>query len=779
MSTRQPRPAAQSRSGARAQRRRVGLVAAVLVLAVALGVAVRMRLGPAGHPSSLDLPPLPPSAPTVALADFAGSEACAACHAAEHAAWRGSTHGRAGGAPDQVALLRAFDGRPIAFRDARVTPRREAASYAFVVEWEDRPREVLPVDGVIGGGHMIGGGTQGFVTRSADGTVRFLPFELTRQGNAWFCNTNTRLDSGWLPITASLSLADCGDWPPVRVLGSHARLATCQECHGSQIAAGSEARTPGVTSYQSLDINCESCHGPARAHVEAARQPDASDLAMPSLALLGRDASLEVCFRCHALKDALRPGYLPGRPFEDYYSLLLPLLDETAPVFADGRIRTFAYQQGHLWSDCYVSGSMTCTDCHDPHAQGYRDANGHALAGRFADGQCTACHPSKAARIETHTRHAAESAGSRCVACHMPYVQEPEAGTRVPYARSDHVIPVPRPATDAGLGIEVACQACHRNRSPQELDASVAEWWGELKPVPGAVRSLLARERGEGAAIDSLIAAPPARAAAVEFMALSVLLRDRLAPDMATPDRRVLERLRAAATSGNADLAAIGLAALHYAAASDRATRQFLERRAAGLGGAATAVRRRWAVLLGDLADRHRTRGEWDAAIATYYKALNVLPSESATRMNLGQTFAGRGQPDSAEIAYRQSLRDDPRNTLALVNLGILLAARGDEPGAIQAYELAVQIDPYDGLAWFNLGNVHLRAGRAVDAARAYARAVELGPALPNAYYNYARALINLGRLDDARIALKNGLAYRPDSTAVAALRELDSARNR
>jgi tetratricopeptide (TPR) repeat protein len=496
---------------------------------------------------------------------------------------------------------------------------------------------------------------------------------------------------------------------------------------------------------------------------------------MPSLGTLDRDASLEICFRCHALKDAVAPGFLPGGSLEEYYSLLMPLLSEDAPVYPDGRIRTFAYQQGHLWSDCFVSGSMTCTDCHDPHSQRYRDANGQALTDRFADGQCTSCHPSKADRIAMHTHHVPSSPGSRCVACHMPYLQEPEVGSRLRYARSDHVIPVPRPAYDASLGLEVACQNCHRDMSLEALEAKAAEWWGELKPLPPAVRFLMAWRAGDSTTLDSLLQAPTGNHTAAEFMVLGTLLRDRLTLDTAPTDPPVIERLRSATASENTDVAALGLAALHYSASRDRRIRELLQERATQLGLEARAVRNRWAVILGYLADQHREQGEWDAAIATYRKALDVRPAHSATLMNLGLAFAGKGQPDSARAAYLESVRVDERNSLAYVNLGILLAAQGDEAGAITAYQQALQIDSRDGLAWFNLGNVHLRAGRAEQAAQAYERATQLGPAIAQAYFNRARALIPLGRLDEAARALRTGLEFQRDTSAALALRELES----
>ena len=63
--------------------------------------------------------------------------------------------------------------------------------------------------------------------------------------------------------------------------------------------------------------------------------------------------ALETCFRCHALKDVVREGYLPGEPLERYYALKFPVLGDQ-PYFADGRVRSFAYQANQLASACYL-----------------------------------------------------------------------------------------------------------------------------------------------------------------------------------------------------------------------------------------------------------------------------------------------------------------------------------------------------------------------------------------------------------------------------------------
>jgi tetratricopeptide (TPR) repeat protein len=747
-------------------------------LLVALAVAAGILLLRRGVTPPQRMPfPAPPTAlaTSVSFDDFVGAEQCADCHATQYDAWRGSTHGRAGGEPARDLLVRAFDGRAIRFNDAVVTPRvLDDGVYAFIVEQADRTPQVLRVEGVTGGGHMVGGGTQGFFTRWADGTLRFLPFEIVRREDVWFCNTDTRLNRGWLPITPDLRLADCGDWPPVRVQGTIPRYANCQQCHGSQIEVAPEPGRAHATRLVSWAVNCESCHGPGRRHVALMREgvpTPAADIGMRPLATLDTDASLDVCFACHALKDVVSPGYLPGAALDEHFSVALPLLGDE-PVFADGRIRTFAYQQGHLYSDCYLNGALTCADCHDPHGQGYRDVDGNPLPGRFDDRQCTSCHVSKADRIEAHTRHPAASPGSRCVACHMPYLQEPEVGSALRYARSDHTIAIPRPAADGALGIEVACAACHGDRDVAALERDVETGWGQLEPRPRIVDALLAHPDADGAAaLDALLDADPGMHRMALFTAIARVLTGTLQPDGGL-DAGLAMRLRTLAADPDDDIAAAALAALHYAAGEEHETRRFLAARLDSLGERSAAVRARWAVLLGFLGDRHREADDPVAAIRSYDRALEVRPDDAPTLLNRGLAQAQAGDVNAAVASYRRSLALDPARALAHVNLGIALAALGDAAGAERTYRAAIGVDAGESLAHFNLGNLYLRAGRAVDAVFAYEQAVAAAPGLAAAWFNLARANGVLGNRDSALDAVRRGLEFAPEDAAGLRLRE-------
>lgn len=710
-----------------------------------------------------------PAAPVAAASadvtreDFVGSEACASCHAEEYGRWAASTHGRAGGAPGPDVIIAPFTGGAIRFADATVTPRRRGGAYEFVVRQDGFADTTYAVTGVIGRGHMLGGGTQGFLTAMPDGTERFLPWDWSDDASTWFCNTGSRADDGWAPIDPDMRLADCGDWPPSRPIGTVDRFANCQECHGSQIGTEFDAEAHAYrTEYTTLQVNCESCHGPARRHVEQARSgPLGADIGLESLAYRDKNASLGVCFQCHALKDVVQEGYLPGKDLEDHYALKFAVLGDR-PYFADGRVRSFAYQANHLASACYLQGPMDCVSCHEPHGGGYWDTDKRPLASPFDDGQCTSCHASKATDPEAHTFHPPESEGARCVSCHMPYLQHPEVGDRIPFARSDHTIAVPRPVFDGDLGIVGACAGCHDERSTLQLQGEARAWWGELKPhrplIQGQVDELRARNVEEAA---DMLLAPAETDPLVQFQALSRLLTGYVRPDAELP-APVEDRLEALAASPDLDVRALALATLHWSRGDVPATRRLLVDALDTTDRDAT-LRGRWLLALGYLGDSHRVRGETAASEAAYRKALQLRPGDPRVQANLGLLYNQDGRTAGAAALFRESLATDPVQPLTWVNLGIALAAEGDPVGARQAYEEALRIDPREAVAWFNLGNLHQRAERLEEAVAAYRNAVAADPGLGRAHFEAGRTLIRLERYAEALPHARRAVEFLPD----------------
>ena len=747
-------------------RRLVYAVVGVLLLTGATYYVVSRRDAATGN-----LPPLPARLPSAAvkLEDFAGSQACSQCHTKQFAAWEGSTHGHAGGTPTPDRVIAPFDGTPLRFRDAVVTPSVEGGRYQFSVVQRGRPMRVFQVDQVVGGGFMQGGGTQAFFSRFPDGTLRFLPFDYSRSAGRWFCNTRARINEGAVFITPALALADCTDWTPNRILGSSERFQGCQQCHGSQISVEfSPALQRYDTRFSTLAINCESCHGPGRRHVELARSGrmgTSPDIGMRALQTLSKDQSIQVCFQCHAVKSQLQPGYLPGKRLEDHFGLKLPQVLDTV-YRADGRTRTFAYQEGHLASDCYLSGSMTCVDCHDPHSQRYRDVNGTPLPGRFDDRQCVSCHASKAVPVDRHTHHAAGSAGSRCVACHMPYLQQPEVGRQVRYGRSDHTIPIPRPAFDTRLGVETACIQCHRDRSPAQLQDQVTQWYGELKPHRAAIAAVLAADSiaDPHALADRVITAVP-REPLVTFLGATRVLDRYAAAGGTRMDREAKKKTETLAESGDLEQQAIALATLQLVNGADADVSRFLRRHASRLDTSrAFPVRERWAWILKARGDGYLRTGDFRSAAEAYEKAAQVRPDDPATLRSLGVAYSRLGDYDRAITHLRQSTLLNPGDTQVYVDLGTTLLQRGDVPGALASFRNAMTLSPSDPLGYANLGLALARTGSPEAAIEPLRRALDLDPSLADAHFLLGSVYATLGRFSEAAAEVERGLEFDPTS---------------
>ena len=762
-------------------RRRQLLAGAVAVAAVLAAALVGIRnLGTEGPARVIaDARERNPAA-----AGFAGSRSCEGCHADQFEAWRGSTHERAGGAPGPETVIAPFDGTPIVFADGRVTPTVEpSGDYVFLVDRPERPRMRLPVDGVIGRGHMLGGGTQGFVSTFDDGTVRFLPFDYSATNGVWFCNTaavagwwisggdlaSLRPDAGWVPISDKMKLTDCGDWPPIRILGTDDRYANCQSCHGSQVDAAydSEAKTYRTT-YTGLGINCESCHGPADDHVTLAEQgfPE-DDVGLESLVGLGKDESVGVCLQCHALKRRLEPGYLPGAPLEDHFSLKAPLIGDR-PFTPDGRVRTFAYQQNHLYSACYYAGSMTCVDCHDPHGQGYQDQNRQPLSGPFDDGQCTGCHASKMG-AEDHTFHPPDSEGARCVSCHMPYLQQPVLGDRIRYARSDHSISIPRPLLDAEYGITGACQQCHGDRGPAQLQDEIDARWGAIKPLQPLVEALRRAEANveQTDLVEALSLLRPQEGEPIAQMAALNHLFDEYFRAGVAPPGEVKARLQLLASSPDVDVAATALAALNLTSGDDLLTRAFLDEALRAPAPRVDRIRSRWGLVLTLVADVYRRRRDLPSYVAALEAASTVLPGDSETLLNLGAAYAETGRTEEAMQHYIRSVQLDDGNSVALVNLGLLLESSGRQEEAEAVYGRAIDARPSESLAHLNLGNVYLRRSEFPAAIAQYEEAIRYNSGMALAHFYKAVAHVQLGEIDQARVALHSAAEFAPDDRQI------------
>jgi len=578
----------------------------------------------------------------VKSSDFVGAKECQSCHPDIYEQWSSSTHANAGGLPTVDRVKASFDGKPIEFKDVIVFPEINQGRYQFrIYDKKSNIDKVVTVESVVGGGFMYGGGTQTFFAKYPDGSYRFLPFDYSITEDSWFVQLSS--NEKWVKVDQDISLDELYNWPPHRMLGEVENISNCQQCHGSQIISTKIGESYNV-EFTSLAVNCESCHGPAITHIKSMTAivstlvNEAQSIGINSLIGMSPNKSLNVCFQCHAVKTPIKVGYLPGEKLEEFYSLKLALLGNENPYALDGRITTFGYQQNHLYSDCFLSGAMTCISCHNPHSNDYQDINRTALLNRFDDNQCLSCHIAKSDDIAAHTYHPPESEGSSCISCHMPYRQHIAIGNEIKYERSDHTVSIPRPKYDESQGFVSACGQCHVDQTVNSLQQNVDQWYGQVKPLHPAIANRLKVTNsmlGNDAA--KLLLQPELRHPMGQFTNLTYFIKRYLVPGMTQLDESIIEKIKIYVQSEDIDIKALALAGLHYSQYQNPEIQAFLSKELEAMGDSEEPIRRRWGLILDYFGSVYYLSGDRPRAITCFELAMEVLPDDKTIKENLNR----------------------------------------------------------------------------------------------------------------------------------------------
>ncbi len=297
----------------------------------------------------------------------------------------------------------------------------------------------------------------------------------------------------------------------------------CFNCHGTNIVQGYDIAAKQYKSHWTeMGIGCEACHGPGREHVALTEAWEKDPASKPKYDSSSKNRQLsdtlkifstrsseprrvyDTCAYCHGNKNNVFVGFKGGDSYADYalpflISEPLPAFDHQGEFWPDGRPNRFNRPQALTLSGCFKAGAVTCTSCHVAHgSRNEFSLKVNINQGRNGDALCTQCHtqpkalgpagqqaigPSglqaikssfTGAGLQAHTFHAPESAGSRCINCHMS-----DVNWRLLIRRRDHTFQPPVPENTAQFGIPNACTTCHDNRSPEWAAKQMDQWWGD------------------------------------------------------------------------------------------------------------------------------------------------------------------------------------------------------------------------------------------------------------------------------------------------------------
>ena len=486
---------------------RAGAIAGATIggLALAVGLAgaiARVERGPAARRSAAALAA---ALPTLSRATYVGSGTCAPCHPAEHASWAGTFHRTMTQVATPTTALAPFAGEALEGPDGtyRATRRGEELWVTMVdPEWKLRQAEA--------GAPLTAGPTVErrvvMTTGSHHMQVYWVPTADRRQLLA-FPFTWLVPEGRWVPNESTLLRPPEGDavytWDEV-----------CIQCHA---VAGAPRAAGGRPAAAELGIACEACHGPGAAHVAARRDPlgraalrgaEGGDPTIVNPARLDHRRASEVCGLCHSaaiFADEARwrregVSFRPGGALEPEHTLVRHPLKAAVPELDAILAEDPGFIEGRLWPDgsvkvagrelsglvesgCYQRGELSCLSCHQLHGA---EPNDQLAAEATGDGVCVGCHPAIGAAIAAHTRHPAESAGSRCYGCHMPRTTYGLLG-----AIRSHTIDSPEVGSGS-LGRPNACNLCHLDQTLGWTAEHLERWFGAPQAALDAEESEVA-----------------------------------------------------------------------------------------------------------------------------------------------------------------------------------------------------------------------------------------------------------------------------------------------
>lgn len=674
--------------------------------------------------------------------------ACATCHAKQFKDWLGSHHAWANRLIDPTRDHAAFEPpRTMKVGSFTTQTAKQRDGYTVTQTHQDGapsndiPEAVLGLDPL----HQ-------YLVSAGNGRLQVLDMAYDPRSNEWF---NVFGDE-------DRQLHEWGFW---RNRGNNWN-SQCAFCHMTGLQKNYDPQTDVYqTTWDAMGISCAQCHGSMEDHLKNPEAP------IPESEQPDRLHTMDTCASCHARREELTGNFHAGERFNDHYRLILA--NDPQVYYPDGQVIQENFVYGSFQMSRMAHQGVTCLDCHDPHSAELKlPAQNNTL--------CLSCHaaPGKNGAIPIvpteHSHHGIQSAGNRCIECHMPvtvYMQRD--------ARRDHSFTSPDPLLTKELGIPNACSTCHDDKSIDWAIENVDRWYGpkmKERRARSRTRALARIQQGDADGLDDLLT--HIRSEPIPLWRATLL--EAAAPWAADP--AVNAALRTALQDTNEVVRATAVRALRGTPDSDHLLKPMRKD-----SSRLVRIDAAWATLgsldrepvsyrevidyLNVISDQPSgvvrqtqkalAEGHPELAVKWMKKAAAWDPSAGTFHL-LGQTHYTTGDSAQAEEQFLKAIEMDPDNAEHLYSMALLYGEKNQIEKSAEFLYRTVTAEPSFGRAWYNLGLARAQLQQLDLAVEALHKAEEYMPGSPEPAYAAATIYLRQNKMLQAREQAERALRMDP-----------------
>jgi tetratricopeptide (TPR) repeat protein len=166
---------------------------------------------------------------------------------------------------------------------------------------------------------------------------------------------------------------------------------------------------------------------------------------------------------------------------------------------------------------------------------------------------------------------------------------------------------------------------------------------------------------------------------------------------------------------------------------------------------------------------------QYDAALAAFSEAAELLPDYSDAENNRGVAYFRRGNIADAQRIWEALASRDPKYAVASYNLGLIYLHERQYEAALRLFDRALKVNSRFVEALIRCGTVYLEMGRREKGVENLKKAYRIAPKHPDAWSFYAYSLIVTGDTAEAQKILERN---KGNSRALRMLGNLERGRN-